>query len=320
MSNKSNNQGRAYEYVCLHSLLEKILEIRPAQIIENNSYIASRNAWNTLAFAQKELYKLSAESTVETIFALEPNIIEVNDELLSLYIQPDECGRKGDVRDIIIERKDVIWEIGLSIKHNHFAVKHSRIAKNLDFGKEWYGVQCSDEYWNEVKSVFEFLEEEKNKGTYFRELESKEDRIYLPLLSAFISELRKQIKQHKNIPLKLVEYLLSRYDFYKIISIDDKRFTVIQSFNMFGTLNMPSRTSKPKIKVPKIKLPKNLLHVDFKNNSKTTVIVSFDNGWQFSFRIHNARSIVEPSLKFDIQLIGMPVEVDVKFNCKWREI
>lgn len=320
MSNKSNNQGRAYEYVCLHLLLEKILEIRPAKIIENSSYIASQKAWNSLERAQQVLYKLSAESTIETIFALEPNIVEVNDEFLALYIQPDECGRKGDVRDIIIERKDIVWEIGLSVKHNHFAVKHSRIAKTLDFGKEWYGVQCSDEYWNEVKSVFEFLEEEKNKGTYFRDLESKEDQVYLPLLSAFISELRKQIKKHKNIPLKLVEYLLSRYDFYKIISIDDRKLTVIQSFNMFGTLNLPSKTSEPELKVPKIKLPKKLLSIDFKDNSKTTIIMSFDNGWQFSFRIHNASTFVEPSLKFDIQLIGIPVEVDVKFNCKWREI
>ena len=48
--------------------------------------------------------------------------------------------------------------------------------------------------------------------------------------------------------------------------------------------------------------------------------MGFDNGWQFSFRIHNASTFVEPSLKFDIQLIGIPIEVDVKFNCKWREI
>lgn len=31
-----------------------------------------------------------------------------------------------------------------------------------------------------------------------------------------------------------------------------------------------------------------------------------DNGWQISFRIHNASSKVEPSLKFDVELIGQP--------------
>lgn len=34
-----------------------------------------------------------------------------------------------------------------------------------------------------------------------------------------------------------------------------------------------------------------------------------DNGWQISFRIHNALSRLEPSLKFDIQLIDIPQSV-----------
>lgn len=55
-----------------------------------------------------------------------------------------------------------------------------------------------------------------------------------------------------------------------------------------------------------MELPTTLLFMDFKPKSKTTVIMSFDNGWQFSFRIHNAKDMVEPSLKFDVQIVGMP--------------
>lgn len=120
-----------------------------------------------------------------------------------------------------------------------------------------------------------------------------------------------------NIPRKLVEYLLSKYDFYKVISLDNKRITTIQSFNMYGTLNQPSKIQKPSLRVPTMELPTTLLYVNFKPDSKTTVIMSFDNGWQFSFRIHNAKDTVEPSLKFDIQIIGMPPEVNITFNCKW---
>jgi hypothetical protein len=32
----------------------------------------------------------------------------------------------------------------------------------------------------------------------------------------------------------------------------------------------------------------------------------FDKGWQISFRIHNASTMVEPSLKFDINIVGLP--------------
>jgi hypothetical protein len=317
MTNVSNNQGRAYEFACLNSLYIAISKIRPAKIIKNSSYQAAENAWNTLTIEGQSLYVLSAKSTVETIFALEPNIVEQSSDILALYIQNDQHGEEADVRDIIIERKDIIWEIGLSIKHNHMAVKHSRIAKTLDFGLKWYNIPCSSTYWNDVRPIFNFLESEKKKGTCFRDLKSKEDDVYVPLLKAFIKEVTAQVKADVNVPRRMIEYLLSKYDFYKIISIDSKRITTIQSFNMYGTLNLPSRVSQPTIKVPVIKLPTTLLYIGFKTGSKTTVLMCFDNGWQFSFRIHNAKDVIETSLKFDIQIVGMPADVNIKYNCKW---
>ena len=317
MSKASNNQGRAYEFICLLSLNEAIKEIRPVRIIQNSSYKAAENAWNTLSTGEQQLFTFSAKSTIETIFAMEPHIVEVCDDVLNLYIQTDKHGEEADVRDIIIERKDIRWEIGLSIKHNHMAVKHSRIAKSLDFGSKWYEVPCSQTYWNDVKSTFNFLEIEKNKGTYFRDLKSKEDQVYVPLLNAFIKEISTQVAQNKQLPHRMVEYLLSKYDFYKVISIDSKRITTIQSFNMYGTLNTPSRVQQPAIRVPVVKLPTILLHIGFKPGSKTTVLMCFDNGWQFSFRIHNAKDVIETSLKFDIQIIGMPADINIKYNCNW---
>ena len=317
MSEKSNNQGRAYEYICLHSLQDAISAIRKSQIIHNSCYEAAQHAWNTLGIAEKALYMLSAKSTIDTIFALEPNIVEVDDDMLNLYIQSDENGEEADVRDIIIERKDIIWEIGLSIKHKHMAVKHSRLSEVLDFGQKWYGVKCSEEYWNAVKPIFDFLESEKANGTYFRDLKSKIDNVYVPVLKAFMQEVKKQVENNADVPRNLVEYILSKYDFYKVISVDNKRITTIQSFNMYGTLNQPSKTQKPSFKVPVMELPTTLLHMDFKPKSKTTVIMSFDNGWQFSFRIHNAKDLVEPSLKFDVRIEGMPAAVNISFNCKW---
>lgn len=131
MSSKSNDQGRAYEFICLLSLEEAIKAIRPVQIIKNSSYEAAERAWNTLSSPDQKLYKLSAASTIQTIFDLEPNIIEKDDDVLNLYIQIDQRGEDADVRDIIIERKDIVWEIGLSIKHNHLAVKHSRLSPTI---------------------------------------------------------------------------------------------------------------------------------------------------------------------------------------------
>ena len=42
-----------------------------------------------------------------------------------------------------------------------------------------------------------------------------------------------------------------------------------------------------------------------------------DGGWQFSFRIHNASTLVETSLKFDIQIIKMPDAI-ISIECPWK--
>lgn len=317
MTSASNNNGRAYEYICLTTLFEAIDKKRGnVKTLINSSYRAAKLAWDSLSCPQKDLYQQSAKSTISTIFAMEPNMTENSEDAVIMYIQPDQAGEIADVRDIIIERKDIVWTIGLSIKHNHMAVKHSRIAKDLDFGAKWYGVKCSKEYWNNVAPIFEYLNELKIKGEYFRNIPDKEERVYVPLLEAFM----KEISLHSKSPLfakKLVEYLLCKYDFYKVISDDSKRATIIQSFNIHGSLNRPGKVHAPSINVPKIDLPTSLLHIGFKPGSKTTIIMCLDKGWQFSFRIHNAKDTVETSLKFDIQIVGTPSELNIKYICNW---
>ena len=56
-------------------------------------------------------------------------------------------------------------------------------------------------------------------------------------------------------------------------------------------------------------MPTQFYHIDFKSGSDNTVEVVCDEGWQISMRIHNASSRVEPSLKFDVQLISFPSSV-----------
>lgn len=60
-----------------------------------------------------------------------------------------------------------------------------------------------------------------------------------------------------------------------------------------------------------------LVALEFKPGSTNTVEMFLDNGWQLSFRIHSASTKVEPSLKFDVQFIGMPTSV-LNIECKWK--
>ena len=314
---KSNRNGRALEYAYLHSLVDKLGITREVIVEQNSSLLAATRAWNSIDNDLKNLFLLAASAGIDAIIEAEPLILEDGNDSLHLKLQCDNVGIEGDVRDVLIIRRDINWEIGISIKNNHFAVKHSRLSKNLDFCKKWFGVNCSDNYWLEIKPIFDYLESKQIENTKWSDLPSKDDTIYKPLLVAFINELTKKYSELNDlIPKKLVEYLIGKHDFYKNINLLKKRITQVQPFNFQKTLGKKSKSRKSKILIPVAKFPTRIISIGFKPNSKNTIELFLDEGWQFTFRIHNARTLVESSLKFDIQTIGMPTSI-ICLEYKW---
>lgn len=319
MNNANNNTyGRAYEYACLTQLAELVVMMHPVEILKDSHFMATERSWNEIDDILRDKLARSGKAAAETILTLEKMIIADGDDPTVLSIQPDQAGGEGDVRDILIRRKDRCWEVGLSIKHNNFAVKHSRLAKTLDFGGKWFGVQCSQEYWNEVCPIFTYLDEEHRKKTEWKHLPNKEMDVYAPLLNAFLAELRRTYEYDQTIPQKLVEYLLGRYDFYKVISLDNEQLTRIQPVNLHGTLNKPDGANKPTLVIPVSALPTRIIAAGMRPGSNNTAELFLDKGWQFSFRIHNTSTIVESSLKFDIKFEGLPVTI-ISINTPWEE-
>ena len=317
MTNESDRYGRAFEFACLCVLNSEISKRCKTHVIKDNCYFQRQEAWNS--FSDKEWYsfRTGIKAAIPTLFDMEPMIFEDNESIIELSFLNDNVGESGDVRDIILKRPDMRWEIGFSIKHNHFAVKHSRLSSKIDFCNKWFGSKCSDEYRFRIEPIFDYLQNEKKKGSKWGELPDKNGDVYVPLLKAFIDEVEGQYKSiGSEVPRKMVEYLLGEFDFYKLISIEAKRITEIKSFNLHGTLNKSSKTNKPKIMVPVALLPDEIINMRIKPDSNTTVELTLNNGWAFSFRIHNASTKVEPSLKFDIQFIGVPPTI-LSFNCIW---
>lgn len=317
MSTKSNDQGRAYEYAWINTLKNTLSRYGKVDVIANSSLEANKRAWEKMSDNVQSMYLTSAEAAVDTILELEPLLTENGYDEIVLEAKKDETGTGGDVRDIVINRNDINWEIGLSIKHNHEAVKHSRLSHKLDFGKEWFGRPCSKDYWQHVTPIFNRLKDEKSKGSLWRDLDDKDINIYVPLLQAFIDEVNKACQEDASIPRKMVEYLIGTEDYYKIVSHDSKRLTLIHSFNVHDSLNKPSKLKVSVITIPVVELPTELVALRFKTDSTNTVEMYLNNGWQLSFRIHNASTKVEPSLKFDVQFIGMPATV-VTISCSWK--
>lgn len=302
--------GKAFEYALLKEFYDRLKNPNNnVVIIDSEPYKTAKLCFESFSEDEQGLYSLVSSAAINFLVDIEPRLSNsLNpDDILQLEIVSDSEGQTGDVRDVLAIRLLQKWEIGISAKNNHRAVKHSRLSQKIDFGKKWIGLPCSSDYFDEIRPIFDFLTNlrSKDKSTKWTAIEDMHDNIYVPLLDAFRSELLRLDKDNtETVPQKLVEYLIGNQDFYKVIK--GKNTVEIQAYNLHGSLNQSFEKVKPKAKIPKLKLPTRLIEIVYENDSKTTLIVSLNEGWQISFRIHNASSRIEPSLKFDINLISAP--------------
>lgn len=301
--------GKAFEYALLNEFLERLKTITSVSVIESAPYKTALKCYLSFSEKDKSHYTLVANFAVNFLIAIEPRLshgISDND-ILQLEILSDKEGQIGDVRDVLAIRSLQQWEIGVSAKNNHRAVKHSRLSKDIDFGQKWLEIPNSETYFSEIMPIFHFLEEKRkiDKNTKWKSISNKSDKIYVPILNAFKKELEKLNTENPEIvPGNLVKYLIGSNDFYKIIK--GKKKIEIHAFNLYGSLNQSFGKNTPKGEVTKVKLPDRLIEIVFKKNSKTTLLITLNEGWQFSCRIHSAKSNIETSLKFDINLVSTP--------------
>lgn len=301
--------GKAFEYALLLEFYQRLKILTIVSITENEPYKTAKRFFDSFAEKDQDIFRITASAAINFLIDIEPRLSNgINkDDVLVLEIVSDIAGQTGDVRDVLVIRSLQKWEIGISAKNNHRAVKHSRLSMNIDFGEKWLGIPCSQNYFKEIQSVFEMLEnlKKQDKSTKWTSINNMHEVVYLPILNAFRKELLRLDKENPNIVAEnLVQYLIGNQDFYKVIKGNKK--VEIQAYNLKGTLNLPFEKIKPKAKIQKLKLPSRLIEIVYQNDSTTTLLVSLNEGWQISFRIHNASSRVEPSLKFDINLVSAP--------------
>lgn len=281
-------------------------------LVEDASYENAKRCYKRQACCAQNIFNSASLKTVETLLVLEPGLTaqQNHEDILQIRIASDSEGEQGDVRDVIFNRKNIspAWEVGFSAKNNHEAVKHSRLSMKINFGERWLNHPCSLLYFQEIAPIFEMLQAFRRDTPAYKWslIEDKESKVYVPLLKAFRKEMLRLSHKYSDVPRNLLCYLIGRYPFYKIIKDDTTKTVVVKAFNIEGKLNRTVNGQRARVKTDKIKLPTRIIEFDFVKGSKTTLMMVLDEGWQISFRIHNASNLIEPSLKFDIQLIGNP--------------
>lgn len=320
MKRTQKQSGKAFEYAMLKALQNCISEPY-CRIVEDLPVISAYKDYELQTKERQRENLIAGAAASSQLIRFEPKLLKAQQGKATVHVslQTDKAGISGDVRDILIRCPELNWEIGISAKHHHEALKHSRLSNQIDFGTKWFNIPCSKSYFQSIEPTFLDLRTYKSAGRLWSELKDKDKEIYLPILLAFKSEILRLDAAHPGIVApRMVSYLIGINDFYKVVKLKGK--TKIQVFNFNGTLNSSSQNIQPEIKLEKLKLPSRIVEIDFRKvqseSSTTTLEMICDAGWQLSFRLHSASSKVEPSLKFDIKLVGHPTNLET-FMVGW---
>ncbi len=300
--------GKAFEYACALAILDAVDN---AVIDESQPLCTATECFQELPEVRQQRYMQAARTGINMICGLEPIMVHGNGEL-HISIAADRRGQEGDVRDVILLRHND-WQIGLSCKHNHEAVKHPRITEGKDFGNDWVNIPCSQTFMDIITPVTDSLvarrrdlwRNEPNKAYY-----------YTTILDAYRDEIVRLCEQD-GVPASLMQYFFGLQDFYKVIMHEKQQTTQVEAFQMNGTLNCNCGRIRPTARITALRLPTRLIEASRPSWNKIELV--FDNGWAVSMRLHNKDRVMKPtSLAWDINLIGLPPSVYVNTRA-WNE-
>ncbi len=289
------DNGKGFEWIVAATAANRL----GGTLSSSDEVLKAAACFNKLTLAKKNSLRRCAEKSVDYILTQED---VTPDSSTSVTLLADAAGRRGDVRDVVLTVGD--RQIGISCKTNHEAFKHPRLSGTNDFIKEWgLGSGCSAQYWSEVRPIFNELRSIKHasKGTAtWSGLGNYQEKYYRPVLQAWKDEvLRISSTTSDSAALAaqgLCSYIIGRIDFWKVIARHDE--VKLYAFN-----------TKKSLATKRTILPNRITGIDDSDGSQYSLSVRFNEGFQFNFRLHNASSWVEASLKFDVQSTGLPPQV-----------
>ena len=293
MMSTAVQNGKGYEWAIARALSRRL----DIPIRDDSAGRVARSSFASLEPEMMARFDLSADAGVEFLIARERESLELRPPR-QVHLMSDSAGISGDVRDVVLTAGSTIF--GISCKSNHKAYKHPRLSGGIDWVQGW-GINsrgASEGYWEAIKPIFSELEQirhDSNKQALFKDLPGLHSNFYMPVLQAFENELHFQVSAvgSEAVSTGIARYVIGRQDFYKFVTTP--RELMIQAYNFEGTL-AGSKSS----------FPSKVLGIDRFEGSRYSLNLRLDRGYIFNFRLHSASSRVEPSLKFDVQAIGLP--------------
>ena len=289
MENVSDRNGRAFEYLICEKTLKLISKatLSPRAVDDQKRDKQKYLSLPDSLVAEFEIASDKISKWIKDQVSTFPGEIII-DRL------PDNAAKKGDVTDIKIFT--VKNKINLSIKYNHFALKHQRpptAVEQMGFDADSSeSIKYREQYENTLNSFLSEAKKLKPSAEKFSELKNIDPsfinkNLYQPVC-ALVHDLYLKLGTEQTHADKLFRFLVGDKGFFKI-TLHQQTITVYDFNNI-----PPAAWLKSKITPDK----------------PNYVYLVFSNGWQMSLRLHTASSRITKnvSLKFDTQPTKLPIK------------
>lgn len=299
--NVSNLHGRSFEYAITVELLS---HLPGATLTPRAQGYQERDValFGQLPHDLAEHFKAGARCIVRNLPSLLPRGANLNGVIIDRL--PDEAGTaaQSNVTDIQLAFPNYI--LNLSIKNNHFALKHQRppsLMQQLGYEK---GSPEDEEYRTGLREVYAIFNREAQDfyvqeagepmppTVNFRDLISYDENfidnhLYEHVCNYVFLTLQRELANQDKCQ-HFFRFLVGETNFTKLILLNDR----VEVAN-FYEIPMPTSCIVQRI-------------------DHSYIHLSFNNEWQLSLRLHTAASAIgnTPSLKFDTQGAGLPIPAD----------
>ena len=287
MINVSDQHGRALEYI-----ITKTMQTRFHAVLSVQTQSAQSRDEDKFHQLPCDLSQDFLDASLRLVSILQSWGYQLDG--CNLERLPDSAAEAGDVTDIRIFLRDG-RTINLSIKNNHHALKHQRppsLMQQLGFDKN---TNQDLEYRQGLLRIYaDFHREAKQllpTAVNFRDLDAISsgfiaDTLYRPVC-AYVARV---LTSYMNIELccqNFFSFLVGNINYTKVI-LSRGRLEIEE----YNAIQRPRRCC-----------------VSHTSTRPSYLILSFDNNWTLSLRLHTAASAISdlPSLKFDTQAIAAPV-------------
>ena len=295
-------RGAAFEYSVIIKAVEILNTQHHNQITTDFTQGDGLKKFNSLSKNEQNKMSNAASKLIRRLYTLEP-WLKNNNNLTVEHVKT--VSGTYDVVDVYLHSGEN--KVGISCKSNHDASRHSRVSPSIDVANIWLGLDTNYEYMDNINNIFADFRDycKKNNIELYSQLtaKQKDDILYSPITQAFENLLKQSIENNPEALRHMIYYLIGNTDFYKAIANFKNKILTIKSFNLRGDLNtgeiLPLPTECLKIARP----------MGSQSKSHNYIQINCDNNWCIKMRIHNARSKIENSLKWDVQLESIPSNI-----------